>query len=110
MWVNIDKPTKKVTLHEERCLYVPTEDSEYKKIGRFGRDGGWFKFKNREEILRFYEENFSDFERGYCFNCGSETRTSINEPELFYNQISEKELQELRESTGNLPWDFKKIR
>jgi hypothetical protein len=69
MWLNIDIPTKKVTLHEDGCLYIPKVDSKFKKLNGLLRDGGWLPFKNKEESLIEYEHNYKGYERGYCFTC-----------------------------------------
>ncbi|MEL1135061.1 hypothetical protein AAC978_07735 [Desulfitobacterium sp. THU1] len=106
MWINIDKPTKKVTLHEKHCSFVPTTDSKYKKINNMGRDGGWKEFKNREEALRFYGDNFPEFKRGFCYSCGTEEPPK-NEVKLYYDDISEKELEELRKYDSNTPWSMR---
>jgi hypothetical protein len=43
MLLNIDKPLRSSTLHEESCSYVPRpHGTEFKPVGALGRDGGWF--------------------------------------------------------------------
>jgi hypothetical protein len=69
MWLNIDKPTKKVTLHGDTCTYIPTSDSKYKKLNGLLRDGGWLHFVNREQALIHQEENYSDYKSGHCSTC-----------------------------------------
>jgi hypothetical protein len=43
MLLNIDKPLKRATLHNEFCALVPKPlGTKLKPVGRMGRDGGWF--------------------------------------------------------------------
>lgn len=51
MWLNVDIPTKKVTIHEDDCSYIPKSDLKYKKLNGLLRDGGWLYFKNKEETV-----------------------------------------------------------
>lgn len=74
MWLNVDIPTKKVTIHEDDCRYIPKGDSKYKKLNGLLRDGGWLNYKNREEALLEYEHNYREYERGYCFTCDNSAK------------------------------------
>lgn len=43
--VNVDKPTKTVTIHGPKSPYGPDKKARHKQrdgAGNFGRDGGWF--------------------------------------------------------------------
>ena len=43
MLLNIDKPLRSSTLHDEACSYVPKpHGTRFKPLGTLGRDGGWF--------------------------------------------------------------------
>lgn len=43
MLLNLDKPLKRATLHNEFCSLVPKpHGTKLKPVGRMGRDGGWF--------------------------------------------------------------------
>jgi len=43
MLLNLDKPLKKATLHNEFCSFVPKPiGTKLKPVGQLGRDGGWF--------------------------------------------------------------------
>lgn len=43
MLLNLDKPLKKATLHNEFCSFVPKPyGTKLKPVGHMGRDGGWF--------------------------------------------------------------------
>ena len=51
VWVNIDKPTKKITIHtNENCTYVvDKKETPYKGIEELKRDGGWISFNGEDE-------------------------------------------------------------
>lgn len=50
MLLNIDKPLKKATLHNEFCSFVPKpHGTKLKPVGRLGEDGGWFPVGSEEE-------------------------------------------------------------
>ncbi|CAM4284125.1 hypothetical protein FHS16_002239 [Paenibacillus endophyticus] len=77
VWMNIDKPTRKIVIHQENCTYVPhteTIPAREKDVGRMGRDGGWFKFKSGTDALLELEHAFiyNDFTRKYCYTCDAE--------------------------------------
>ncbi|WP_312474752.1 hypothetical protein [Neobacillus sp.] len=43
IWINIDIPTKKFTIHH-KCIYTDKmSETSYKGIGTLKRDGGWLK-------------------------------------------------------------------
>lgn len=45
--LNLDKPLKRATLHNEFCSYVPKpHGTKLKPEGRMGPDGGWFVVKS----------------------------------------------------------------
>jgi hypothetical protein len=69
MWLNVDKPTKKATFHEDTCTYIPTRDSKYKKLNGFLRDGGWLHFDNKEKAIIHKKENYPDYVSGHCSTC-----------------------------------------
>ena len=51
VWVNVDKPTKKLTMHTNlSCIYVlKKKETPFKGIEELKRDGGWFSFNNEDE-------------------------------------------------------------
>ena len=50
MLLNIDKPLKKATLHNEFCSFVPKPvGTKLKPIGRLGADGGWFAVMSEDD-------------------------------------------------------------
>jgi hypothetical protein len=54
VWVNIDKPTKRYVIHEEKCVYVELFP---KKRDKSKYTGGWFHFLTlREAEAPYYEK------------------------------------------------------
>jgi hypothetical protein len=51
IWVNVDKPTKKLTIHTNlSCVYVlDKKETPYKGIEELKRDGGWISFNDEDE-------------------------------------------------------------
>ncbi|CAM3854775.1 hypothetical protein [Mesobacillus thioparans] len=105
MWLNVDKPTKKVTLHEDNCSFIPITGTKFKKLNGLARDGGWLHFKNREEALLECEHNYREYKRGYCFRCDArkESIKSVIDSNL---HLSEDVLLELREERGDVSWEY----
>ena len=41
VWVNIDIPTKRCTIHSETCIHVQNRrETKYKSVNKLKRDGG----------------------------------------------------------------------
>ena len=52
MLLNIDKPLKRATLHNEFCSFVPKpHGTRLKPLGRMGADGGWFHVTSEPEAV-----------------------------------------------------------
>lgn len=76
VWLNIDKPCKRCTIHIEPCrrvsYYIKGEGKpQFKGIEELKRDGGWFSFHSIEEAEDFYKRNwkpkrYSISKRCYC--------------------------------------------
>lgn len=50
MLLNLDKPLKKATLHNEFCTFVPKPlETKLKPLGRMGNEGGWFSVESQEQ-------------------------------------------------------------
>jgi len=71
VWVNIDIPLKKYTVHYDACPFVvdmeeKTKQGWEKKQGT----GGWEHFQSKEEALDYYRVNYGDklmlSECGFC--------------------------------------------
>jgi hypothetical protein len=68
--LNIDKPLKRATLHNEFCSFVPKpHGTELKPVGRLGEDGGWFHVDSEPEAVIVSREQFplASFQR--CSLC-----------------------------------------
>lgn len=83
VWLNIDKPTRKVTLHVAVCRYVRKRDeSEYKptapSIYKLHRDGGWVEFPftaDAEKGFAAYGEiTEAELEFRRCSTCDRQRR------------------------------------
>ncbi|MCR2820053.1 hypothetical protein [Lederbergia panacisoli] len=57
VWMNIDKPTKKCTIHTN-CSYLDKKsETKYKGILELKRDGGWLKFDSKNEAKKYHLNN-----------------------------------------------------
>ena len=65
IWVNVDKPTKKLTIHTNpNCIYVLNKKETLNKgIGKLKRDGGWISFISIEEAQMHSDDIIA--KRGY---------------------------------------------
>ena len=70
MLLNIDKPHRTATLHNESCSFIPSPlGSPYKPIEQLGRDGGWFSLATEAEARSFASMEFPHGEFVRCQNC-----------------------------------------
>lgn len=69
IWVNIDIPTKTLTLHQN-CVYIDKmKESNFKGIGTIKRDGGWIKKNRLKEIRILHEEKYPDYTmKSHCLS------------------------------------------
>lgn len=65
IWVNVDKPTKKLTIHTDpSCEYVLNKrETNCKGIEEMKRDGGWVSFDSLEKA-KYYCKGI-EIEKGY---------------------------------------------
>jgi len=62
IWVNIDKPTKKCTIHNKDCTFAKNkEETKLKGIGSLKRDGGWLSFKTEDAAENYCQENYNNY-------------------------------------------------
>jgi hypothetical protein len=68
VWVNIDKPTKKCTIHSNmRCQYVlRRSETPLKGIGEIKRDGGWLPFETMIEAENYCSGNHTRYNISVC--------------------------------------------
>lgn len=64
IWLNIDKPTRRCTMHVESCPYTNTKhETPLKGIGELKRDGGWLKFASTSDAINLYSRDWEN--KGY---------------------------------------------
>ncbi|RLI77103.1 hypothetical protein DRP05_11185 [Archaeoglobales archaeon] len=63
VWVNIDKPTKKCTIHTNPdCVYViRKQETLHKGLEKLRCDGGWLFFSTLEDAESFCKARFSNY-------------------------------------------------
>ena len=65
--LNIDKPHRTSTLHNDDCRTLPSPiGTEFKLVDQLGRDGGWFTVES-ERTARILAEK--EFPRGEFIRC-----------------------------------------
>ena len=59
-WLNIDKPTKKCTIHEKGCIYeISKVETPLKGIGALKSDGGWLFFDTMSEVKKYFDREWA---------------------------------------------------
>ena len=63
VWLNVDKPTTKITLHTDNsCYYVQTKgETSLKGLGDLKIDGGWLSFSSKEDVRAYCQSNFPQY-------------------------------------------------
>jgi hypothetical protein len=70
MLLNIDKPLKKATLHNEFCSFVPKPlGTKLKPVGKLGSDGGWFHVASEPEAVFVAGREWPDANFTRCPRC-----------------------------------------
>ena len=70
MLLNIDKPHRTSTLHDETCPHVPQpHGTKFKPIGTLGRDGGWFSVSSAAEAIQVADREFPQGAFKPCHFC-----------------------------------------
>jgi hypothetical protein len=64
VWLNVDKPTKKCTLHmNDSCTYLlKKSETPYKGIGNLKRDGGWLSFADPKLASLYHQSNLPEYD------------------------------------------------
>lgn len=57
VWMNIDKPIKKCTIHSNCSFLDKKSETNYKGILELKRDGGWLKFNSIHEAKVYHQDN-----------------------------------------------------
>lgn len=72
-WVNVDLPTCRCSLHAETCRYVSgMQRTALKGVRELLRDGGWLRFRDREQAVSFvrsFQEARGSYELKPCPLC-----------------------------------------
>ena len=63
VWLNVDKPTKKITLHTHKsCYYVQSKgETSLKGLGDLKIDGSWLGFSSKEDVRAYCQSNFPQY-------------------------------------------------
>lgn len=70
MLLNLDKPLKRATLHNEFCSWVPKpHGTKLKPVGSMGRDGGWFEVTTQSEAALIAREHLPGARVNRCPHC-----------------------------------------
>lgn len=64
VWLNVDKPTKKCTLHmNSSCTYLQMKsETLYKGIENLKCDGGWLNFADPKLAKLFHQRFLPEYE------------------------------------------------
>lgn len=69
VWLNVDKPTKKCTVHrDENCRHVLrwSGGTGLKGGGFESTDGGWLEFATEAELRAWVSQNRPNFDVSTC--------------------------------------------
>ena len=71
VWLNIDFPEKKATLHINTCRHVlALGPTEFKGVGKMKRDGGWMPFESNAEAEEYIRSQLVDRPSVRFAKCG----------------------------------------
>ncbi|MEH7249494.1 hypothetical protein V7114_22260 [Neobacillus niacini] len=61
IWINIDVPTKKFTLHHD-CQYTEKiKETPFKGVKTLKRDGGWLQVDSLSAAENLFENSYSHY-------------------------------------------------
>jgi len=70
MLLNIDKPLRTSTLHQDTCAYIPRpHGTPFKPLEDMGRDGGWFAAASESQAKAVADLRFPVGEFKLCQYC-----------------------------------------
>jgi hypothetical protein len=61
IWINIDDPTKKFTLHHHCQFTEKIKETPYKGVNTLKRDGGWLQVVSLRAAEKLYENSYSNY-------------------------------------------------
>ena len=71
-WLNIDFPSKTVTLHKDSCMLCKPYEQKNKGVNKLLPNGGWYDFKTIEAAKALYEKYYDSFRWHECKRCCTE--------------------------------------
>lgn len=67
MWMNVDKPERKCTIHTDSCLYAKNKkESKFKGILEIKDHGGWLPFESISTAREYQQSDFPSFKLHLC--------------------------------------------
>lgn len=64
IWMNVDTPTKKCTIHRKSCRFErEKKETLLKGIGHLKQDGGWIVFTTLRDAQNYFGREYSH--KGY---------------------------------------------
>jgi hypothetical protein len=70
VWVNIDHPTKRFSLHRVCIFNEKMAETPFKGVGTLKRDGGWILLENMDAAVNLYVEDYPEYEFDYHYLAG----------------------------------------
>jgi hypothetical protein len=61
VFINIDIPTKKFTIHHQCAYTKKLKETPLKGVGQLKRDGGWLQIDGLKKAESLFEESYMDF-------------------------------------------------
>jgi hypothetical protein len=61
IWINIDVPTKKFTLHHHCQFTEKIKETPYKGVKTLKRDDGWLEVDNMNAAENLFDNSYSQF-------------------------------------------------
>jgi hypothetical protein len=61
IWINIDVPTKKFTLHHHCHFVEKIRETPFKGVRTLKRDGGWLRLDSMGAAKTLIEKNYSHY-------------------------------------------------
>ena len=69
IFMNVDFPEKKCTVHKKACAFILSTETANKGIGRNLIDGGWYHYPTLADAEDVYKEKYADLKFKKCGKC-----------------------------------------
>ncbi|MBY6270166.1 hypothetical protein [Parageobacillus thermoglucosidasius] len=67
VWMNIDIPERKCTIHTNSCRYVQDKkETKYKGIMELKEHGGWLEFETTSKAENYQKSRFPEYRLIIC--------------------------------------------